>query len=471
MPRNTVGGRINADAPPSLPENYQIPQQLIDTTNSPQGNVLKTSGVNSGDSSVLISAQMDSKKSGFFTKGKVLVLTVILLFVTLFSVPFALAYNNYELFSPGKNIERIIDAVVIKSPLPKNPRMIIVATKAEMAKVKSAKVEVEISFIVDGDFPIKDAKLNIKGPFDFKGVKQIRTEFEIHGEVGIEGLRLSLGGTLRQIDNVMYFKITEYPGGSFFQLDSIKNKWYFVDSSKKDPESHEEDKYKAAKEVIDEFIAQSYRNATFVESDDREVYSLKVGSFKEDIAKLVSDLVAVIDPKTQTKLEKNIEVVNIKKSLDKIREIELILKIDRNEFFIKESNLKIAVPVENNFGAVMPVGEITNPTVKESIANWNINFKLTDINLPFIIEIPEGAQDLNSYKDLLKTIPLDQQIFPQEGTGSGRLFENPQTLPGVGNESSGSIRDLIENQPPVLGEQDKFWDLLFLKFLFESINL
>jgi len=109
------------------------------------------------------------QKKGFFTKGKIIAVFLVFLIAGLFSGSVALAYNNYEIISPPEPIKKIIEAVVISTPLPKTPRMILEKSVLAIFELETAFVGYEFSFeTTEPSFPIKNARIKIKGPIELK---------------------------------------------------------------------------------------------------------------------------------------------------------------------------------------------------------------------------------------------------------------------------------------------------------------
>lgn len=413
---------------------------------------------------------LESEKSGGSSiKKKILLLVTIIIFLLVFlgGGSLALAYSDYKFFSPPKPIKNLIDSIILSVPLPKTPRLILGRAQTKITDLKTALVETEIKFSTPSlDFPVKSAKLVIKGPAEFKTENQTRSQFDISGEVALEGIQVSAAGSVRQIDKTLYFKLTEVPGGSFLPLNDIKDQWFSIDTSEfedtKEKELNKEIANKL-KVILEKFVAKSVDWATFDDGSDDTLYSLSINPPKEEIDNLVFEIIEAVEPKTQSGLERSIEKGNLSEITKSIQSTEFKLKVRKKDYLVNEGVVLFSMNVPAPAGLSGNRGLSLAPTTSVPI-KLSLSTKLSEFNEPIIVEIPQNAKDFKSYLGSLEgllpkelDLPLDKQFTPPTSTGSALL--QPQTP-----EESGGFRGLLEETSPVLGIRD-FWDLRLLEAL------
>ena len=396
-----------------------------------------------------------------FSLVKVFAVFFIVIFLITFSGSLTLAYTNYKFMTPPKIIKRAIDRFILVTPLPKTTRLILRRTERKMADLKSAVLETQLEFVAESkDFPVSSAKITVKGPADFQTQKYSKTQLEISGEVAMEGLKISAAGEIRQIEDNLYFQLTEVPGGSFLPLDEVKNQWFVLNVDKLNKEertAEDEAQIQKIKEVFEAFVEKTYEWTTLEKTENKNVYTLKIKPPTSEINTLLFETIKILEPKEQTSLEESIEKEEIEKFTRDIKNIEVTLEIDKKTSLISQVSVLFDFDVENPSNLYSRSKEVMlAPTTKIPIT-LKISTKLTDYNKPVIIEIPQNATDLTKYLDQFQE-ELEKQNFnlPQE-----------QDMPNE-PQSDNSFRNLLDNQSPVLGEKS-FWDLLLLDNFDEAL--
>lgn len=408
-----------------------------------------------------IELEKPQKPKNFFTKTKV-VLALLTLFFLLFSgSSLILAYTNYQIYSPPKSIRQFLDGIIIATPLPKNARIILAAATAKVAGAKTATVETEITAEASGDFLIKSARVKIKGPIDFKKANQLKSEFDINGEITLEGITLSAGGSIKLIENNLYFKINEFPGGSFFRFENIKDQWYQVELDKKQQtDASAMEKTRKIQKVLENFLAVSHSWTTKEKTASDRIYLLKSTPPRQEITSLAFELIESLEPSGQTALEKNIAKEHLREWLKDLDKIEAVFEINKKTYRLEKWTITIDAKIENSFPAPQK-GKITHPTVNLIPLKITISSKFTDYDKPIIIEVPQNAQDLKNYQDLLKKSQPNLQI----PNGTTPPPEGSQLPPNEPSPNPSPIHDLLSSPSPVLGKQNNYWDLLLLELL------
>lgn len=378
--------------------------------------------------------------SGFFKN--MLILIFFLLIIA--GAGLALAYTNYKYLKPPLAVQKVIDSAIILAPVPKTPRIIMAKTQTEMASAKTATISTEIAAsTTNTSFPVKEAKLTIKGPFEFEKAAKNKSEFDISGSVKTEGLTASAAGSVKFINNYLYFKATEFPGGAFLG-DSLKNKWFYYkfeeEMNQQDKEKFNE-KIKKAVELLQSFVANSYSWTTQENAGDNFKLTLKPP--KENISKLIMDLSEVFPDPNQTKGEQALEKKSIKDFTDKLKNVEITLKVRKSDYLITKGQYKISFETSSPvLSAQSGVSLAPNTTLPINITT---TMTFSDYNKPVVVEVPEGAEDVNKYmqqwqKDLEKSFENQDLLKPQE---------NPKGTSGLFNQKG-----------PVLGEKESIFDLL-----------
>lgn len=387
--------------------------------------------------------QMSVKPVGIFSGFLKNLLLLILFILIVAGAGLALAYTNYKYFKPPLAVQKAIDLAIILAPVPKTPRIILAKTQSVMSAVKTATISTEIAAATtNASFPVKEAKLTVKGPFEFGKEAKNKSEFDISGSVKTEGLSASAAGSLKFIDNYIYFKITEFPGGAFLG-DSLKNKWFYFKIEEEMDETKKEDfsqKVQKAVEIIQNFTANSYTWTT--QEDAGETFSLTLKPPKEELSKLFTDLSEVFEDTDQTKGEQALARKSIQDAIDKLKDITIVIKVAKSDYLIREAQYKVSMEIESpNFSAQSGVSLAPTTTLPIDITT---TMSFSNYNDPVIVEVPEGAEDVNKYmeqwqKDLEKSLENQDFLKPQE---------NPQGTSGTFNQKG-----------PVLGEKESLLNL------------
>jgi len=390
---------------------------------------------------------------------KKLILTLLILIILGFGgTGLVLAYTDYKPFTPPEIIKNSIDKLIIVAPLPKTPRLILEESQTKMASVKTAVLEIESEFsTTSASFPIKGAKFQIKGPFDLKTQNQAGVQLEVSGEVSFEGMQLAAAGEIRQIQDNLYFKLTQFPMGSFLPLDQFKNQWFFVNvkdlNRENQPVENQQDIQKLI-EIMQNFQAKSYQWAKLAESQ-KDVYVLKINPPKSEIDNLLFEIIQVLEPKDQTKLEDSIQKSKLEDLTKNLQNIELTMKVGKKDYLVQEGSFSLSFDVDAPASLFPATGSVSlAPTTKVPIS-ISITSKLSNYNQPVIVQIPDGAKDIKQYtQEFEKSLPSTLPNFQLPG----------QSLPGASPAPQSGIRDFLSTPSPVLGEK-KYWDLEFLNSL------
>lgn len=395
-------------------------------------------------------------------KKIIFVLVFLFLIVLIGTGSIAAAYNNYKILPVPKAARHTIDKIIMSVPLPKTTRLVLSSTEFGMATVKSAQTETEFKFeTTNQNFPLKSGKITIVGPVDFKTQSTPRSQFDISGSIATEGLQLSAAASIRQIDDTLYFKLTQFPGGSLTAADSIKNQWFYT----KDEHLQKQTDYSQAVEKIRERISQFTSDSkgwSTLEDSDSDVFKILIKPPKDEIAKLVFDLVNILEPKDQNTIENSLDQESIKKFTDKIQEMEITLEINKKGGLISKST--ILVPIKIPIPAELTQQGLVNLSPETPLnINFSITTKFTNYNQPVIVEIPQDAKNYNEYaKELVSSLSQELPI-PNQSTPSGEE-DLQNALPNLEENDSDSenseLRSLLDTSQ-IQGEKDSIWNLLW----------
>ena len=397
-----------------------------------------------------------------------IIIFAIFLFLTIAASggSLALAYNNYKILPVPKSAQHLIDNIIMVTPLPKTPRLILSKTEVVMAEIKTAQLETEFKFETNSqNFPIKNGKVTIKGPLDFKTQQTPRSEFDISGEVAMEGIQLTAAASIKQIDDTLYFKLTEVPASSLLKLDSLKNQWFFTKSESKTPEAQNQEKIAKIQARFSQFTADAKAWTTIQETQGNS-YKLKVKPPKEEIAKLIFDLINIIEPKDQTAVASSLDMKKIQEFADKLQDTEVNLTINKSDGLVTESvvtiPIKVSVPSE-----LMQTTDVNLSPQSPLSINITIDTKLSNFNQSVIIDIPQGAKDIKDYTgELQKSLPQNlTSPLPQESTPES---QQPSALPlssqsqdnQTDQQDDSTFHNLLDDSQ-VQGTKISFWNLLF----------
>lgn len=383
----------------------------------------------------------------------------ILILLILTAIPLTLAYNNYKLITPPQNVQNLIDEFIAISPLPKTPRIILAKAENNIANIKSANIEnvFEIS-TDDKTAPIKSASLTLNGPVDFKTQNVSKVSLDISGSVSMEGLQLSGSGSIRKIQNNLYFKINEFPAASILPIAQFKNQWFFVNIDQLQGKK-ENDTNKIFQDLKTVFAKYAQKSADWSQkTEDKSNFNLKIKPPKEEINNLLFDILDTVQTDTSTNLEKNIQKDNLKKFTDKLENFEINVIVDKKTYMVSEVNL------QSNLTIQAPSTQKQSGTINLSPANqtpvkFKITSKFTKYNEPVIVEIPEGAKDLKeAVNQIMKSLPKGEKLPTNPFTSPTE--STPQAKP----KDQTGFKNLLNNTSPVLGTQNTNWDKILLDY-------
>lgn len=361
-----------------------------------------------------------SQPGGSFSFIKTAFIVLILLIFFGLGAGITLAYTNYQFFKPPESIAKTLDALILASPLPKTPRLIMQKTTVEMKKIKTVVSETQFDFTAEkGQFPIENVNLTVKGPLDFKTLNRLSSEFDLSGTIAVEGLRLSAGGSFRQIGDSVYFKITEIPAGSFLPLEGIKNQW-FVESIKAQTQKSMETldnkmQVQQTTKLLEDFFEKSYLWTIVKKTSGPNVYEITVRAPKEEINNLLSKITEILEPKDLTYGEKLREKEKLKDITDNLENITIDLSINKNNYLITQSSVTVPFKVKNLNQLFKQQSINLAPSTTTFVSmKVSVTTKFTNYNQPIVIEVPHGAKNIQKYFEEL-------QQSPQPSSGSGVL--------------------------------------------------
>lgn len=403
----------------------------------------------------------EEDKRSFLSKSKILFLLIAFFIFFVTSVSLTLAYTDYVILTPPLPIRSVIDTIIMKSPLPKNPRMILSKAAEKMGALKSATVETEISMSTEDKYPIKNVEFAIKGPVDFKSQNQSKSQFDISGSIEMEGMALSAAGSIRQIEDKLYFMLTEIPAGSFLPFEQIKNKWFVLTISDFTTQSTAEDNQKLEQvmEIVNSFVSRSYEWTSLERSTEKGVYTLVAKPPKEEIIDLLYQIVEILEPQKQTSLEKSLSKEKLDEITNYLENLQITLKIGRKDYLISEVVSSITVSVDAP-KSPSPTGQIELPTGSSISLNLSSTIRFTDYNRQVIVDIPQDAINFEEYlnqlqNSMLNQLNLESPLLP----GDGLLPENSED--SQKEEKPSSFYDLLDDSV-VLGEKT-YWDIILLR--------
>lgn len=386
---------------------------------------------------------------------------LIVILVALIAMPVTLAYNNYKLFTPPVAIQKVINQFIAISPLPKTPNIILSKTQQTITSVKSANIENTFEASTEEKTsPIKSASITISGPVDFRTQHNSNISMEISGSVAMEGLQLSGSGSLRKINNNLYFRINSFPAASLLPVNELKNQWFYMNIDQLQGKN-DNDTNKIFQDLKPIFSKYLIKSADWSQkTEDKTNYYLKIKPPKEETNNIIFDVLNTLETDTSTNLEKNIQKDNLKEFTDKLENFEINAKIDKKTYLLNEINLEALISVQAP-STLKQTGAINLSPANQVPIKVKYTSKFTKYNEPVIVEIPEGAIDLKKIIDeRMKTRPQFQQIppvFPFTKPPEATLQAKPKDQSG--------FKNLLENSSPVLGSQNTNWDELLLEYL------
>ncbi len=364
----------------------------------------------------------DKPKKG----GKLLLFTILFMFFILMATgggTLALAYNNYALIKPPKVVSDAIDGFIIAAPIPKPTRIILESTIAKSATLKSADLKTEISISTTAkNSPISSFKLNINGPVDFQNNKTRAAEADISLETKFEGASFNGSASVKTIDNTIYFKINEFPFGSLYQqLVPYKNKWFFykIPDAYMPKDKQLQDNTKLT-EIFSRFIEKS-RNWTKTSSESNGDYLLEINPPKQEIDKLILDLVTTIS-QTEAKNQKILDSVNleqISKFTEKLSNLKITATASKSDFYLKRANITFDISAD---GFTLPTAnqESLMPSDKATY-NFIISTELSNYNKQIVIVPPQDAQDFQKIIDDFSKNPYNSMNLNEEQSPDAKI--------------------------------------------------
>ena len=354
------------------------------------------------------------------TSKKGLLFTLLFMFIILpaatISAGLALAYNNYSAFKPPEAIQNALDSIIASTPLPKPPRIILASTVAKSAALKSADVKTEITISSDAkNAPVSEIKLTISGPADFESQNSRMAEADIGFEVKFEGAQFTGSGSIKTIDNTLYFKVDEVPFGQFYQqLLDYKGKWYYYKIPdqyiKQETSQPQMDKFK---NLLTDFVKKS-QDWTTVKSQNGSVYTLEIKPPKSEIDNLIFALIDAAQPQDQKQLVSDLEKQQLSKFTDKLANLEITAKVNKSNYYLQSANVSFNINI-NDLG--LPTSGITLLPSDPLVYKFNLLTELSNYNKKIVIVPPQDAQDFQKIIDQY----TKQSTFMQDTQKGGIL--------------------------------------------------
>ncbi|MEK7581630.1 MAG: hypothetical protein AAB512_05095 [Patescibacteria group bacterium] len=401
----------------------------------------------------------------------------IFLFLIIFSFAsfgsgIVLAYNNYPLIKPPIPIQNALDAVISLAPVPKPTRIILESTIAKAAKLKSADQKTEFSLSTNSQSaPISAFKLTVAGPIEFGGQEKQMAEADLGLEVKFEGAAFTGSASVKQIDKTIYFKVNEVPFGQFYQqLLDYKGKWYYYNIPP-DYLPKEEDKQSNAKftKVISDFIAQSHQ-WTKVTTQDGDAYTMDITPPKNELDKLIFDIIDAYEPKDQDKVVTDLDREELSKATDKIKNLKITTKVGKKDYFLRRVEVSFDVTVDN---FSLPIGRDSLMPNNQVTFNINLTTELTNHNKKVVIIPPTDAQNIEDIaKEIQKKyenqIPT-QELLPNNTQTQPPAEKNQEAFPEQNELDDPSLKSLLSPDEIVLGQKTN-WEQTTLKLFSLLLN-
>ncbi len=383
-----------------------------------------------------------------------------------------LAYNNYPLIKPPIPIQNALDAVISLAPVPKPTRIILESTIAKAAKLKSADQKTEFSLSTNSQSaPISAFKLTVAGPIEFGGQEKQMAEADLGLEVKFEGAAFTGSASVKQIDKTIYFKVNEVPFGQFYQqLLDYKGKWYYYNIPP-DYLPKEEDKQSNAKftKVISDFIAQSHQ-WTKVTTQDGDAYTMDITPPKNELDKLIFDIIDAYEPKDQDKVVTDLDREELSKATDKIKNLKITTKVGKKDYFLRRVEVSFDVTVDN---FSLPIGRDSLMPNNQVTFNINLTTELTNHNKKVVIIPPTDAQNIEDIaKEIQKKyenqIPT-QELLPNNTQTQPPAEKNQEAFPEQNELDDPSLKSLLSPDEIVLGQKTN-WEQTTLKLFSLLLN-
>lgn len=398
------------------------------------------------------------KEAGSGGKVKIILTSIVFLFILTSALPIGLAYNNYKIYSPPKEAKALIDSIIASTPLPKTPRIVLAKTQAKMATLETTthKTTVEVTTSAK-DYPFKNGSLTVSGPLDFKEKKQAKSEADFSGQVAMEGMSFSASASVKAINKILYFKVNELPGGFFLsQVADFKNKWFYIDIQKYEQKDipQMEETISRLRQVFENYTLKSYAWSQM--KSDSESYQLAINPPKNEVVDFIYDLMLVVRQTDKSQLDKSIEKENLNVIVEKLDKFEINLKIDKKSGYISQSEIVLTFSIPGSGLGVDSNQVKLAPDTKTPI-ELKIKTELSNYNEPQIIEVPQGAQNFEDLaKELekqLNTLPLLNEATPTPLPNRPTTFNNP-----------------LDPTSPVLGDNQTLLDQFLLRYLHPTLN-
>lgn len=396
---------------------------------------------------VFTASQDKPPQNYLFKKLKIILIFVFLIFGLLISASLALAYGNYQLFKPPLVYMDLVDQAILLSPLPKPPRIVIDKMLDEMSNIGSATSDLLFEITSqDKTLPVKSAKISLSGPIQFQNDSNSKGKMDAKAEIEFEGVKITIAASFVQMDKNLYFKLTEVPFGSYYQLDSLSNTWFFVNLDQDLAQNIDLDKSEKINQETNKFFQNSFSWLKSFKTED-DSYLLTLVPPKSQIEKLIQNYLDILEPKNQSKIEHDLTYKQIAKFTEAFENLQVEAVIDKKSYLITSANLAFDLNIDNlaKTGNSKDVTLLPAQPIKLTITS---TLKLKDFNLPVIVEEPADATDLSSYLEKYSK----QELFDEQ-----EEIDN-QDVPG-------GFRQLIEPKSTVLGEKANVnaWDLQLLK--------
>ena len=368
-----------------------------------------------------------SKKGHLLRNALLLFLLLILSSASFLGLGLFSSYSNYKNIPLPKALQSTFNTIVLSSFLPKPDSLIFSQMANKMSQLETCQHQTDLSMIVTNSGKKMNFDVSISGPLDFRTQKVSRSEAKMSVKTETDGMSVTIGGELRVIEDILYFKLTQFPD-FFSDGQDFKDQWFFLDL--KDSTQKEEPKikfYKTEKYFKEEILAK-FQNWAKHLPDEAGFYHFDVTPPPEVTDGLVTTFYQELlesssnnDIVNQAELDNDLK--KIKSIFTKIgNSLTIEIYINKNTFYVEKVESKL-----NKFDLDFPSNTQGISTLQVNHPTLDIEQKttLSAFNAPIIIEIPQGAKDAQKiFGDVIK---------PEIGAS---LSASPSASPSAGFEKS-----------------------------------
>jgi len=415
---------LTQSSPPS--QNF-IPQPAIPNLSAASSTIAVPHTITAAPQIISSEVATPNKKGHILRNILLLLFLLMLSSASLLGLGLFSSYSNYKNIPLPKALQSTFNTIVLSSFLPKPDNLILSQATEKMSLVKTCQHDTNIGMTVkDSEKEVK-MDFSISGPLDFRDQKVSRSEAKMAFKTETDDMAVTIGGEIRVIEDILYFKLTQFPD-YFSDGQDFKNQWFFLDLKDSTQEEETEIKFDKTEKYFKDEILAKFPNWAKHLPDDNNFYHFDVTPPPEVTDGLINTFYQeLLEASSKNDLASQAELDNDLKEIKSIfskvgTSLTIEIYINKETFYIEKIESKLS-KLELDF-----------PSTSQGISTLQVSHPTLDIEQkttlsafgePIIIEIPQGAKDAQK---------IFGDFFEPEITASPS--SSPSASPSAGFEKS-----------------------------------